>query len=185
MSSTARAGSVLIEPAPHLVVMGVSGCGKSTVGQLLAAALKLPYVEGDELHPPRNIALMAAGTPLTDDDRDAWLAAVATRISDAGAGGIVISCSALKRRYRDRLRQASPLLRFVHLHGTPELLAARMQQRQNHYMPASLLQSQLLTLEAPGADEAALTADIAAAPHDIVATLCAQLHQPQAQSLST
>ena len=187
MSLTARAGSVLIEPAPHLVVMGVSGCGKSTVGRLLAAALKLPYIEGDELHPPRNIALMAAGTPLTDDDRDAWLAAVAQRISDAGEGGIAISCSALKRRYRDRLREASPQLRFIHLHGTPELLASRMTQRQGHYMPASLLQSQLLTLEVPGADEAALTADIAAAPQDIVASLCAQLQrpQPQAQSLST
>ncbi len=187
MSLTARAGSVLIEPAPHLVVMGVSGCGKSTVGRLLATALELPYVEGDELHPPRNIALMAAGTPLTDDDRDAWLAAVATRISEAGQSGIVISCSALKRRYRDRLREASPLLRLVHLHGTPELLASRMTQRQGHYMPASLLQSQLHTLEVPGADEAALAADIAATPQDIVASLCVQLQrpQPQAQSLST
>ena len=183
MSSRPPAGSALIEPAPQLVVMGVSGCGKSTIGRMLASALKLPYVEGDELHPPRNIALMAAGTPLTDDDRDAWLAAVAARISDAG--GIVISCSALKRRYRDRLRQASSQLRFIHLHGSPELLASRMTQRQGHYMPASLLQSQLHTLEVPGADEAALAADIAAAPQDIVASLCAQLQQPLAQSLST
>ena len=175
MSSMVKAGNALIEPAPRLVVMGVSGCGKSTVGQMLASALKLPYVEGDELHPPRNIALMAAGTPLTDADRDAWLAAVAQAINDAGERGIVISCSALKRLYRDRLRQAARSLRFIHLHGTPELLASRMTQRQGHYMPASLLQSQLLTLEVPGDDEEALSADIALRPQDIVASLYAKL----------
>ncbi len=179
MSSMASVDNGSLEAAPRLVVMGVSGSGKSTVGRLLAQALALPYVEGDELHPPRNIELMAAGTALTDADRDDWLAAVAQAIGDAGEGGLVISCSALKRRYRDRLREAWPALRFVYLHGAPDLLASRMAQRNGHYMPASLLQSQLLTLEVPGSDESALMADIANAPEDIVAALCADMADPQ------
>jgi gluconokinase len=179
MSSTAQAASAWAEAAaPRLVVMGVSGCGKSTIGRELAQTLQLPYVEGDELHPARNVALMAAGTPLTDADRAQWLDAVAASIARAASSGLVISCSALKRAYRERLREAAPGLRFVYLRGTPELLASRMAQRKGHYMPASLLQSQLLTLEVPGADEAVLVADIGSAPSDIVAALCAQLTQP-------
>ena len=157
--------------ASPIVVMGVSGCGKSTVGRALAQALMLPFVEGDELHPPNNVALMAAGTALTDGDRHGWLAAVGHRLSDdlARSRGVVVSCSALKRSYRDRLRAAAPQVCFVYLHGTQALLAQRLAQRKGHYMPASLLQSQLDTLEPPDADEHALLFDISLGPDRIVA----------------
>jgi carbohydrate kinase (thermoresistant glucokinase family) len=153
--------------ALRIVVMGVSGCGKTTVGRALAARLGLPYIEGDELHPPFNVARMAAGFPLTDADREGWLHAVARRLADA-PGGAVVSCSALKRRYRDLLRRAAPDLRLVHLHGTPELLAARLAERQGHYMPASLLPSQFEALEPPGPDEHALSLDASASPEPIL-----------------
>ncbi len=148
--------------APVIVVMGVSGAGKSRIGRALAEALQVPFIEGDELHPPRNVALMAAGTPLTDDDRSGWLDAIAERLAQAaGQGGAVVSCSALKRAYRDRLRAAAPALRLVHLHGEPALLRTRMQARADHYMPPSLLQSQLDTLEPPQADEHPIRGDAA------------------------
>lgn len=147
----------------HVVVMGVSGCGKSTVGRLLAQHLGVPFIEGDELHPPRNVALMAAGTPLTDDDRADWLQAVGAALARSPAGAVA-SCSALRRRYRDRLRRQVPGLNFVHLQGARPLLELRLGQRQGHYMPASLLDSQLATLEPPAADEQALELDIAEAP---------------------
>ena len=146
---------------PRLIIMGVSGCGKSTVGRRLAERIGVPFLEGDELHPPSNVALMAAGTPLTDADRAGWLDAIAQRLSGLGrSGGLVVSCSALKRAYRDRLREATPDLQFVHLHGTRALLAARLRERQDHYMPPTLLDSQLDTLESPNSDEPALTLDI-------------------------
>jgi carbohydrate kinase (thermoresistant glucokinase family) len=158
----------------RIVVMGVSGCGKSTVGRLLAQALARPYVEGDELHPAHNVARMAAGIALTDADRQGWLQAVAQRLGDA-PGGVVVTCSALKRSYRDLLRAAAPDLRLVYLHGDAALLAARMRSRPGHYMPASLLQSQLDTLEPPGADEAPIAADIAEPPAAIVAAVVQRL----------
>ena len=146
---------------PRLIIMGVSGCGKSTVGRRLAERIGVPFLEGDELHPPSNVALMAAGTPLTDADRAGWLDAIAQRLSGLGRSeGLVVSCSALKRAYRDRLREATPDLQFVHLHGTRALLAARLRERQDHYMPPTLLDSQLDTLESPNSDEPALTLDI-------------------------
>jgi gluconokinase len=150
-------------PPWRVVVMGVSGCGKSTLGRALAAALRLPFVEGDALHPPRNVALMAQGVALTDADRAGWLDAITQRLGAAvaDASGLVVSCSALKRAYRDRLRAAAPDLRFVHLHGSRALLAERMAARRDHYMPLSLLDSQLATLQAPQADERALDIDIA------------------------
>lgn len=156
---------------PCIVVMGVSGCGKSTVGRALAAALGLPFVEGDDLHPPRNVAKMRSGTPLTDDDRRDWLATLAEVLAGAAARGhgVVVSCSALKRRYRDQLRAGAPGTRFVYLHGTPELLAERLAARRHAYMPASLLESQLQTLEAPAADEAAIELDIAQPAESLVA----------------
>lgn len=157
---------------PRLIIMGVSGCGKSTVGRLLAERIGVPFLEGDELHPPRNVALMAAGTPLTDADRAGWLDAIAQRLSDLGPDeGLVVSCSALKRSYRERLRAATSHLHFVHLHGTRALLAARLRERQGHYMPPALLDSQLDTLEIPSADEAVLTLDIAEPAPPLVAQI--------------
>lgn len=155
---------------PRLVIMGVSGCGKSTVGQRLAQRIGVPFLEGDSLHPPRNVALMAAGTPLTDEDRAGWLDTIATRLSSLGPEeGLVVSCSALKRAYRDRLRLATPDLRFVHLHGDRALLAERLQARRHDYMPPTLLDSQLRTLEIPASDEAVLTLDIAQPLEQLVA----------------
>ena len=154
----------------RVVVMGVSGCGKSTLGRALAERLAVNFVEGDALHPERNVAKMAAGTPLTDADRHGWLQAVAEQLNNptAAAQGVVASCSALKRNYRDLLRAGAPDLRFVFLHGDPALLAARLAGRSGHYMPPSLLQSQLDTLEPPAADEAAIALDIALPPTTLV-----------------
>ena len=168
--------------AARVVVMGVSGCGKSTVGRGLAAALGVHYVEGDELHPPDNVERMAAGIPLTDADRHGWLQAVAGQLSHATAqaAGVVVACSALKRRYRDLLRAAAPDVRFVHLHGSPALLAQRLSGRTGHYMPASLLQSQLDTLEPPAADEHAVAAEITQPPADVVAAVLRQLEPANA-----
>ncbi len=165
--------------AGPIVVMGVSGCGKSTVGRALARALDVSYVEGDDLHPPRNVALMAAGTPLRDADRQGWLAAVAQCLDDevARSSGVVVACSALKRSYRDRLRAAAPDVLFVHLQGPQALLAQRLAQRKGHYMPAVLLQSQYETLEPPLPDEDALSVDVGPAPETIVAELLAALKQ--------
>jgi gluconokinase len=148
------------------VVMGVSGCGKSTVGQALAQALGVPFVEGDLYHPPANVAKMAAGIALDDSDRAGWLHALQARIGAARADGtgLVLSCSALKRRYRDLLRAGDPALRFAHLDGPRELIAARLQARAGHYMPPSLLASQLRDLEALQADEAGVLLDIGSAP---------------------
>jgi len=155
--------------APLVVVMGVAGCGKSTVGRLLARELKAEFLEGDDLHPPRNVERMAAGIALTDNDRRDWLLALAEQLADARAArhALVVSCSALKRSYRELLRANAHRLRFVYLHGSAALLEQRLQQRSGHYMPASLLQSQLDTLEPPGADEA-IEADIAMTPDQIV-----------------
>jgi gluconokinase len=148
------------------VVMGVSGCGKSTVGQALATAQGVPYIEGDQFHPDANVAKMSAGIPLNDDDRAGWLLALQAQVRDAQQrnAGLVLSCSALKRRYRDLLRQGDPALRFAHLNGPKDLISARMQARANHYMPPSLLDSQFRDLEPLQADEAGITLDIGEAP---------------------
>lgn len=158
------------------VVMGVSGCGKSTVGAQLAAALGLEFLEGDALHSARNVAQMAAGIALNDDDREGWLQTLAGRIRQArlAGQGLVLSCSALKRSYRDILRQGAPDLHFLYLHGDYELLAARMAARTGHYMPLSLLASQLSTLEAPDAEENVQSFDVASRPEDIVVTVAAR-----------
>ena len=149
--------------------MGVSGCGKSTVGALLAQRLHCEFLEGDALHPARNVARMAAGVALTDDDRHDWLQALARHLKTAHDANqaLVVSCSALKRSYRDRLRSASAGLAFVHLLGSPALLGQRLAARTGHYMPASLLASQLETLEAPGGDERAITLDAGLTPDHI------------------
>jgi carbohydrate kinase (thermoresistant glucokinase family) len=148
---------------PHVVVMGVSGCGKTTVGRLLARHLEVPFIEGDELHPPGNVELMASGIALTDEDRAGWLDTVAAELARRPEGAVA-SCSALRRRYRDRLRRAVPALRFVHLRGERAVLEERLAQRRGHYMPSTLLESQLQTLEPPSADEQPLELDITEPP---------------------
>ena len=156
------------------VIMGVCGSGKSVVGARLARALDIEFVEGDGLHPPENVKRMASGIPLTDDDRHSWLTAIAARLREArGAGvGLVVSCSALKRSYRDLLRSLGEAdVRFVYLAGSGALLAQRLAQRRGHFMPPSLLESQLSILEEPSPDERAWVCDISAAPHAIVADL--------------
>jgi carbohydrate kinase (thermoresistant glucokinase family) len=138
---------------PLVVVMGVSGSGKSTVGAALAEALGTPFTDGDDLHPPANVAKMAAGIPLDDTDRWPWLAAVGRALADSGPAGLVVACSALKRVYRDAIRAEAPTVRFVELDNTPATLAARMAQRPGHFMPPSLLASQLALLEPLASDE--------------------------------
>ncbi|MFE6404221.1 gluconokinase [Streptomyces alboflavus] len=150
-----------------VVVMGVAGTGKTTVGPLLAARLVVPYAEGDDFHPEANIAKMSAGTPLTDDDRWPWLDAIGEWAHGrAGLGGVV-SSSALKRSYRDRLRAAAPGLVFVHLTGDRALIEERMRGRKGHFMPTALLDSQFATLQPLGADEAGVDVDVAGTPAEI------------------
>jgi gluconokinase len=165
-----------------VVVMGVSGSGKSTVGAALALRLNATFLEGDEFHPPANVARMAAGIALTDDDRQGWLQTLSARLGTAQREhrAVVLSCSALKRSYRDTLRQQASDLALVYLAGTPELLAQRMAGRSGHYMPPSLLASQLATLEPPQADEHALTLDIAREPLSLVQDALAWLERSHA-----
>ena len=156
------------------VIMGVCGSGKSLIGAKLARALDVEFVEGDGLHPPDNVKRLAAGMPLTDDDRHGWLIAIAARLREAKRAGIglVVSCSALKRSYRDLLRSVGEAdVRFVYLVGSRALLAERMAKRRGHFMPPSLLESQLSILEEPSPDERAWVCDISAAPHAIVTDL--------------
>ena len=156
------------------VVMGVCGSGKSLIGAKFARELGIEFVEGDGLHPPDNLKRMAAGMPLTDDDRHAWLIAIAARFREAKRAGIgfVVSCSALKRSYRDVLRSVGEAdVRFVYLAGSRALLAERMAKRRGHFMPPALLDSQLSILEEPSPDERAWVCDISVAPHAIVADL--------------
>ena len=158
--------------------MGVSGAGKTVVGSRLADALGVPFLDGDDLHPPHNVRRMAEGIPLTDADRRGWLAAIASRLAQArrAGTGLVVACSALKRAYRDILRSADAELRFVHLTGDRALIAQRLSQRVGHFMPATLLDSQLATLEVPGPDEHAWTFDGADTPQSIVAQIVSRLN---------
>ncbi|MBB3897028.1 gluconokinase [Roseococcus suduntuyensis] len=141
----------------RVVVMGVSGSGKSSFGAALAEALSLPFADADAFHPAGNIAKMQAGIPLTDADRWPWLDALGAWLA-AQPG--VVACSALRRAYRDRLREAAPGLRLIYLEGAPDLIAARQAARPGHFMPASLMDSQFATLEPPGADESPLVLDV-------------------------
>lgn len=160
-----------------IVVMGVSGSGKTTLGATLADALVRPFIDADDLHPPANKLLMAAGIPLSDDDRWPWLETVAHEILDGRGHGStpVVACSALKRAYRDQLRTRIPDLLFVYLVGSAEIIAARLTQRHHEYMPASLLASQVAILEPPGADEphiaVALETPLAEAVESVAAAL--------------
>ena len=147
---------------PILVIMGVSGSGKSTVARPLAERLGWPFAEGDDFHPPANIAKMKAGVPLDDADRAPWLAAIAAWIDGQAAAGAagVVTCSALKRAYRDRLTDGRPQVRIVYLKGSRAVIAARVAKRAHHFMPPSLLASQFADLEPPGPDEHPIVIDI-------------------------
>jgi carbohydrate kinase (thermoresistant glucokinase family) len=157
--------------------MGVSGIGKTTIGTLLAEKLGWGYAEGDSYHPPENVEKMRGGTPLTDADRWPWLDAIADDIDrwrQAGTG-MVVACSALKRAYRDVLIGDRSDVRLVRLAGDESLIRARLEQRADHYMPPSLLASQLATLEAPTADEHPIVVDVTEAPETCVAQILAKL----------
>jgi len=152
-------------------MMGVSGCGKTLIGGALAEAAGARFIDGDHYHPPENIGRMRSGLPLRDEDRWAWLDAIAAEIAavERRGGLLVVGCSALKRAYRDRLRRASPHILFVHLAIDRQTAAARVAARRDHFMPASLIDSQFADLEPPAPEEGALTLDASRAPAAIVA----------------
>lgn len=143
-----------------LIVMGVAGCGKSSVGDAVAARLGAVYFDGDDLHPQNNIDKMASGRPLDDNDRAPWLDRVGAELAQA-SGPTLIGCSALKRAYRDRIRAMCPSAQFAHLAGARDVIEARMAARTGHFMPVSLLDSQFATLEPLQADEAGFAVNIA------------------------
>lgn len=145
---------------PQIVVMGVSGSGKSTVGAALAQRLDLPFGDADDFHPPANIAKMTAGIALDDTDRRPWLEAIGEWLAEHETRGAVMSCSALKVAYRDQLRAHAPRTTFVHLHGPRDVIARRQADRPGHFMPTSLLDSQLATLEPLGSHESGLVVDV-------------------------
>lgn len=150
--------------------MGVSGAGKTEIGSRFARALDVEFVEGDAYHPRANIEKMAAGTPLSDDDREGWLHAIGERIRRANESGkgVVVSCSALKRSYRDVIRAEAGAVQFIFLRGERELISGRLRSRKGHFMPISLLESQLATLEEPTTDEDAWVIDISRPSTEIV-----------------
>jgi gluconokinase len=160
-----------------LVVMGVSGSGKTTIAKGIAAAKGWTLLEGDTFHPPANVAKMAAGTPLTDEDRWPWLRAIAAAIDACRARGesAVVACSALRRAYREILIGDRPDVRLVYLRGSQALIGERMRARHGHFMPASLLDSQFQTLEEPGPDEHPITAEICGTPDEIVRAVLERL----------
>ncbi|HJU73683.1 MAG TPA: gluconokinase [Gemmatimonadaceae bacterium] len=164
-----------VEKPGLYVVMGVAGSGKSTIGASLARALGIPFVEGDEYHPAENVRRMSLGIPLTDADRMPWLRALGARLRQAreAGTGLVLSCSALKRAYRDTLRDEAGELQFVFLKGAPELIAGRLAGRSGHFMPASLLESQFAILEEPAPNERAWVCDIRQPIEELVAALVA------------
>lgn len=161
------------EIAQQVVVMGVSGSGKSSIGVLLAKELGIEFKDGDDLHPQANKEKMSAGIPLTDQDRWPWLNLVGLTLSMPG--GAVVACSALKKVYRDKIRETAPNTVFVHLTGSRELLSERLGNRKNHFMPASLLDSQLATLEPLEADEIGLTVNVGGDELEILNAVLEQL----------
>ena len=174
---------MLPEPAPPhaLILMGVSGSGKTTIGEELARRIGWRYEDADTFHPASNIAKMSAGQPLTDEDRWPWLRAIADEIDRVSAAGqrIVIGCSALRRVYRDLLVHGRGDVRIVYLQGTQALIASRLGRRTDHFMPAALLASQFKTLEPPTPDEHALIVSIDAPVDAIVDTILSQLKLSQ------
>lgn len=157
-------------PQPPLVtVMGVSGSGKTTVGAALAQRLGVPFADADDFHPAENVAKMSAGIPLDDQDRLPWLRTIGRWLAEHAATGAVVSCSALRRSYRDVLREAAPAQVFVHLHGSQETVARRVAGRPGHFMPAALVESQFATLEPLDGDEHGVTLDLDQSVDDLVA----------------
>ncbi|MCD0443403.1 gluconokinase [Glycomyces sp. A-F 0318] len=167
-------------PTTCLVVMGVSGSGKSTIAALLADHLDWPMAEADEFHPESNIAKMESGVPLTDADRGPWLRRLRDWIGERAASGqsTVVTCSALKRAYRDLLREAETRVLFVHLAGSRELIAGRLSGRSGHFMPPSLLDSQFADLEPLGEDEDGIAVEVTATPEEITNAVIAALDAP-------
>jgi len=170
-------------PAPlpaAIVVMGVSGAGKTVVGRGLADRLAWAFHDADEFHPPANVAKMRAGQPLTDADREPWLERLAAVLAAAVAGGppLVLACSALARRHRDALGLPAARIRLVHLTGPPAVIRQRIEQRAGHFMPATLLDSQLAALEPPPAAETPIVVDVSAEPEEIVGRITAALGLP-------
>jgi gluconokinase len=161
---------------PTVVVMGVSGSGKTTVGVILANQLGVPFADADDFHTPELKAKMAAGNPLTDSDRWPWLARLADWLRGEQEGS-VLACSALKRSYRDVLRTASDKLCFLHLSGSPDVVTERVGHRHNHYMPASLVDSQYATLEPLGAEEFGVAIDFTLGPEQIVEQFLKEVQQ--------
>ncbi|MDO5745120.1 MAG: gluconokinase [Micrococcaceae bacterium] len=163
---------------PPMIVMGVSGCGKSTVGQALAKRIGSVFIDGDDLHPSSNKEKMAAGHPLSDADREPWLVSIGQELSrsTSGTAPAVIACSALKRSYRDLLRAHEPTTLFIHLRGAVELIQHRLDERSHEYMPPTLLTSQLDTLEALESDERAIEIDVTRSPEEIVDVVAKKLN---------
>jgi len=169
--------AVCAPPLRAVVVMGVCGAGKTEIGRRLATALGWTFRDADDFHPAANVAKMRSGTPLNDADRGPWLDALARLLQDAAAGGgdVVLACSALARRYRDRLGLPHPVVRLVHLDDPGGVVRKRIEQRAGHFMPATLLDSQLALLERPAADERPIVVDVAADPDTLVRAILAQL----------
>lgn len=165
------------EQLPPLIVMGVQGCGKSTAGRAIALRLGLPFIDGDDLHSVENKQKMASGQPLDDADRHPWLTTIGRTLADRLAENqpTVVACSALKRRYRDLIRDLAPDVRFVHLQGDQALIADRLSQRNHEYMPAALLDSQFETLEPLAQDEAGIRLDITLSPEEIAEAVASAL----------
>ena len=184
IETTTKFNQSALEPQPmnktKWVVMGVCGSGKTEVGQHLAAELGLSFIEGDRFHPAANIDKMSQGIPLNDEDRQTWLQTLQNELFNIQSG--VLSCSALKRSYRDILRTNNPHLIFVHLHGNESLLSLRLNSRTGHFMPVSLLHSQLADLQPLEQDENGLTLDIQHTPDDLVQTILRTIifHHPPA-----
>ncbi|MGR6319749.1 gluconokinase [Micromonospora soli] len=167
-------------PTRHIVVMGVSGAGKTTVARGISELTGLRFAEADEFHSAANVAQMRAGIPLDDAQRWPWLRALAGWMADRHAEGVstILTCSALKRSYRDVLRQGPPEVEFLHLDGAAELIQDRLRQRVGHYMPASLFDSQRAILEHLDPDEAGVVLEVAASPADLVAAAISRLDLP-------
>jgi len=165
-----EASGPTLQPPPLVVVMGISGTGKTTVGVLLAQRLALEYADGDSFHSAANVAKMASGVPLIDADRAPWLADVASYLAAHATTGAVVSCSALRRVYRDQLSAAAPRAIYLHLAANEALIRERVVRREQHFMPASLLASQLAALEPLATDERGLVLDASAPAEQIVDT---------------